>query len=251
MERLDKFIADQRSLPRSEAAKAVYRGQVTVGGAVCKIPGAKIDPETAAVAVDGQVICYQKYVYLMMNKPQGALSATSDDRAKTVLDLVPPEWRRKNLFPVGRLDIDTVGLLLLTDDGDFAHRILSPKKDIVKRYRALIDGAVTDEDVAVFKSGVVLADRTNFRPAEMKEVQNPGFSEAVSAMYHIPFSPENVAVEIAISEGKYHQIKRMMASVGHKILWLQRISVGGLLLDETLPEGSCRPLAPFETASIF
>lgn len=228
-QRLDKWIASQGMGSRSETVRLIRSGQVTVEGAVCRDPARKIE-ESCAVTVAGQPLVYRRFVYLMMNKPAGILCVSRDPRAETVLDLLPPELRRKGLFPAGRLDKDTVGLVLLTDNGDFAHRLLAPKKEIVKRYAARLDGAITPEHCRVFAQGVVLADGTPCRPAQLL-VREDGAQPLV---------------EIAITEGRYHQIKRMFGTVDRGVMWLKRLSMGPLQLDPDLPEGAARPLTEQE-----
>ena len=234
-ERLDKFLASQGTLPRSEAQRAIRGGRVQVEGAVCRSASEKVDPERQTVAVDGRPLLYRRHLYIMLNKPAGILCVSRDPKAPTVVDLLPEPLRRKGLFPAGRLDKDTVGLVLITDDGDFAHRMLSPRHDIVKRYQAVIDAPVTEEHIRIFADGTSLADGTRCLPAKL-QVLKPG---------------ENPLVEIHISEGKYHQIKRMFEAVGRKVLWLKRYAIGGLVLDPSLPEEKCRELTPEETASVF
>lgn len=232
-QRLDKFIASQGTLSRSETVRLIRQGRVTVDGAVCRDPARKIE-ESAAVTVNGEALDYQRFVYLMMNKPSGILCVSRDPKAPTVLDLLPPALRRKGLFPAGRLDKDTVGLVLLTDDGDFAHRLLAPKKDIVKRYLVRLDGPLTDEDVRLFAEGVTLADGTPCRPATLRILE----------------AGETPLAEIGITEGRYHQIKRMFGVIDRGVVFLKRLSMGPLVLDESLAEGETRPLTDEEWAEL-
>lgn len=232
-QRLDKFIASQGTLSRSETVRLIRQGRVTVDGAVCRDPASKIE-ESCAVTVCGEPLTYQKFVYLMMNKPAGTLCVSRDPKAPTVLDLLPPALRRKGLFPAGRLDKDTVGLVLLTDDGDFAHRLLAPKKDIVKRYLVRLDGPLTEEHIRLFAKGVTLADGTPCRPASLKILEEG----------------ETPLAEIGITEGRYHQIKRMFGIIDRGVVWLKRLSMGPLVLDESLGEGECRPLTDEEWAKL-
>lgn len=228
-QRLDKFIASQGTLSRSETVRLIRQGRVTVDGAVCRDPARKIE-ESCAVTVGGEPLTYQKFVYLMMNKPSGILCVSRDPKVPTVLDLLPPALRRKGLFPAGRLDKDTVGLVLLTDDGEFAHRLLAPKKDIVKRYLVRLDGPLTEEHVRLFAEGVTLADGTPCRPATLKILEEG----------------DTPLAEIGITEGRYHQIKRMFGVVDRGVVWLKRLSMGPLVLDESLGEGEVRPLTDEE-----
>ncbi len=233
MERLDKHLVSRGAGSRREAQKLIKNGAVTVDGAVCRQPDYKIDPESAAVAVNGQAVG-ERYVYIMMNKPAGVVSATEDRREKTVLDILPPELRRKGLFPAGRLDKDTEGLLIITNDGDFAHRMLSPKNHVEKRYEARLDGEITDDMILRFSQGIVLADGTKCLPARLERSGDDG-QTAVAA----------------VCEGKFHQVKRMFAACGRKVVHLKRISVGNLYLDGKLPIGSCKSLTNLDISQIF
>lgn len=220
---------------RKDAQRLIKSGAVTLNGAVCKKPDAKADLQTDTLFVNGQAVSADEYIYIMMNKPAGVVSATEDRREKTVLDILPPELRRPGLFPAGRLDKDTEGLLIITNDGDLAHRMLSPKKHVEKRYIATLDGAVTPEMIAAFERGIVFADGTRCRPAGLKIREN---------------AQDNVA-EVAICEGKFHQVKKMFAVCGRKVVHLQRISVGSLYLDSKLPIGNCKKLTNLDIDAIF
>ena len=233
MERLDKIIASQGKYSRSEVRKLVKDGAVTVNGAVAKKSDIKVSG-TDEISVFGTPLCYKKYIYIMLNKPQGVISATEDRTQKTVLDLVPSELFRPGLFPAGRLDGDTTGFVLLTDDGDFAHRILSPKNHIMKTYHATLRDRLTEADIDRFKAGLTLGDGTTCLEAHVRVI-----SEG-----------ETTVAEIKICEGKYHQVKRMFASIGNKVLMLRRVKMGELSLDEALAEGECRELSADEVALI-
>ena len=230
--RLDKFISDCGAASRREIKPMIRAGRVTVNGAVASSPELKLDPELAVVTLDGKRLVYQKYHYYMLNKPAGILSATDDKKQSTVLDLFPPELRKLDLFPVGRLDKDTTGLLIITDDGDFAHRVISPKSGIVKLYRAETESPVTEEDAVAFREGVTLADGTKCLPAEL----------------HL--QPDGSCL-VGVMEGKYHQVKRMLASRGKPVTALKRLAVGGLVLDGDLDEGEFRPLAEDELCRVM
>ncbi len=232
-QRLDKLIASQGTLSRSETVRLIRGGRVTVDGAVCRDAARKVE-DTCVVTVNGETITYQKFVYLMMNKPAGILCVSRDPKAPTVLDLLPPALRRKGLFPAGRLDKDTVGLVLLTDDGDFAHRLLAPKKDIVKRYAVRLDGPLTAEHCELFAEGITLADGTRCRPATLTILEDG----------------EQPLAEIGITEGRYHQIKRMFGTVDRGVVWLKRLSMGPLVLDPALNEGETRPITEKEWAEL-
>lgn len=228
MERLDKIIASQGKYSRSEVKKLVKSGRVTVDGEAAKSADMKLEA-SAAIAIDGRELICKKHIYIMLNKPKGVISATEDRTQKTVLDLVPPELRRRGLFPAGRLDGDTTGFVLITDDGDFAHKILSPKNHIMKTYHATLRDELTDADIEKFKEGLTLGDGTECMEAHVRKLE----------------SESNVA-EIKICEGKYHQVKRMFASIGNKVLELRRVKMGELELDESLAEGECREITEDE-----
>ena len=234
-ERLDKILSSQGAATRREAQRLIRSGKVTVDGTVQRDPSVKVDPETCEIVHSGRTLLYRRHLYVMLNKPAGLLCVSRDPQAATVIDLLPPDLRRQGLFPAGRLDKDTVGLVIITDDGDFAHRMLAPKKEIVKRYRAVVDGPVGEEEAAVFAAGTSLEDGTRCLPAFLRVAED---------------GAEPLA-EISIQEGKYHQIKRMFLSVNRKVLWLKRISMGGLELDPTLPEGACRLLSAAEKEAVL
>lgn len=231
-ERLDKFLASQGLGTRKEVGKLIRSGAVTVDGVSQRDPGAKVDPGKQQVAVEGRSVSYQEHLYIMMNKPAGVLSATEDRHAETVLDLLPEELRRRGLFPAGRLDKDTTGLMLITDDGELAHRMLSPKKHVYKLYLATLDAPVTEEDVEAFQAGIHWAGES-YAPGRLWTKEDPfqGYVE--------------------IREGRFHQVKRMFEARGKTVQQLKRLKIGGLALDDTLGEGECRLLTPEEVESIF
>lgn len=233
MERIDKIIASQGKYSRSEVKKLVKDGRVTLDGKVIKSSDVKADPDINDIAVDGKSIGYKKHLYIMLNKPQGIVSATEDTDHKTVIDLVPKELKRDGLFPAGRLDADTVGFVLITDDGDFAHRILSPKNHIMKTYHATLQRPVTQEDIEAFKNGIELKDGTLCLEAQVS-----------------PLDSDKPMAEIKICEGKYHQVKRMFAALGNKVVFLKRVKMGKLPLDESLEEGQCREITAEELGLI-
>ncbi len=228
--RLDKLLSNFGFGSRSEIKKMVRNGLVTIDGEVAGDPSMHVDPEKSVIVANGRTLNYRKFVYVMMNKPAGVVSATYDARLRTVVDLLPEELACFDLFPAGRLDIDTEGLLLLTNDGQLAHNLLSPKKHVAKRYYALVAGQVTEDDVAAFSEGVVLDDGYKTMPAELIIIRSGLRSET----------------ELVLHEGKYHQVKRMFEAVGKKVLYLKRIQIDGLRLDETLAPGECRELTPEE-----
>lgn len=226
MERLDKIIASQGKLSRNDVKKMVKDGRITVDGATVKKADIKVDAEKSVIALDGNPLNYKKHIYIMLNKPQGVISASNDKTQKTVVDLVPPELYRDGLFPAGRLDGDTRGFVLITDDGDFAHRILSPKNHIMKTYHAVLKAPLTHSDIEAFHKGIELSDGTLCLEAEVKMIsENPP------------------TAEVKICEGKYHQVKRMFAALGNKVLDLRRVKMGELHLDESLSEGECREIS--------
>lgn len=235
VQRLDKFISSQGMRSRRDTVKLIRSGRVTVDGQIVRDPSCKVDDATAAVTVDGTPITYQTFTYLMLNKPAGILCVSRDPKVRTVVDLVPEAYQRKGLFPAGRLDKNTVGLVLLTDDGDFAHRLLAPRKHVEKMYRARLDGPLTEEHIRAFAEGTTLADGTKCLPATVRVIEDT----------------DTPLVEVRIVEGKYHQIKRMFGTVDRGVDWLKRYTMGGLVLDESLKEGECRPISAEELENIF
>ena len=235
MDRLDKIICSQTTLTRTEAGRLIKIGRVTVDGKVCKQASTKWDPSAHEIVVDGKRLGYAETVYWMLNKPAGILCVSRDPKQPTVVDLLPPEAQRKGLFPAGRLDKDTHGLVLITDDGAFAHAMLSPRHHIPKTYRAVLDKPLTEEGAQAFREGPTLEDGTKCLPAQVTVIEEG----------------DNPLVEVVIYEGKFHQIKRMFAAVGCHVVWLKRIAMGGLALDESLEEGESRPLTLEEKTSIL
>ena len=229
MIRLDKYLADMGVGTRTEVKTQIRRGTVKVDGEVIKIPETKIDVKNQTVLYNGEPLTYESYVYYMLNKPAGVISATSDKREKTVLDLIDCK-KRKDLFPVGRLDKDTEGLLLITNDGDLAHRLLSPKKHVDKTYYAEIEGRVTEADIEAFTEGVEIGKDEVTRAAALEILTSDEVSE----------------IRLTIQEGKFHQVKRMFEAVGKKVLYLKRLSMGPLVLDKDLMPGQYRLLTPEE-----
>jgi len=230
--RLDKLLSDMGIASRKEIKQMIRSGRVTVDGAAVTAPELKLEAGKAVIRLDGELLRYSQFHYYMLDKPAGVLSVTEDKKQATVLDLVTPEMRRMELFPVGRLDKDTSGLLLLTNDGDFAHRVISPKSGVEKLYYAKVDGECTAEDAAAFEKGIVLGDGTQCLPAKLEPL---GRGECL----------------VTVMEGKYHQVKRMLASRGTPVLELRRLSIGGLKLDESLGAGNFRELEQGEIDKIF
>ena len=233
MERLDKIISNLGFGSRKEIKNAAKKGLIEVDGKVIKDSGLLVDPEIAVIKVNGEEISYRKYIYLIMNKPDGIISATTDNKDETVIDLLEVEHQVFEPFPVGRLDKDTVGLLLLTNDGDLNHRLIAPKYHVDKVYYAKIDKKVTEEDIVAFKKCITLDDGYKCKEAKL---------EILSA------SEDGSEIELTIQEGKFHQVKRMFEAVGKKVTYLQRIKFGGLSLDDDLEEGEYRELTEEEVA---
>ena len=231
MERLDKVLAATGRWSRREVKLLVKQGQVRVNGAAASSAEEKVDPETAVITVGGQTVVLQKHTYIMLHKPAGVLSATEDSRQKTVLELLPPELRRRGLSPVGRLDKDTEGLLLLTDDGELAHRLLSPKYHVDKRYYAEVDGLLGPADADAFAKGMTLDDGLVCLPAGL-ELCGSG------------------ACIVTLQEGKFHQVKRMLAFRGAPVRYLKRLAMGPLALDPSLEAGAFRELTAAEVSAL-
>ncbi|MBQ8784191.1 MAG: rRNA pseudouridine synthase [Clostridia bacterium] len=234
MERLDKIIANSGTLSRKEVHRLIKSGAISVNGITTKDRGFCIDPETAEIKINGQPVSLEKYVYIMLNKPEGVVSATKDPTEKTVVDLVPAEFKKKNLFPAGRLDRNTTGFVLITDNGDFAHKILSPKNHIEKTYEARLAEKIDAQSLQKVAQGITLGDGTECLPAKVKILEDG----------------ENPLIEIKICEGKYHQIKRMFAAVGNAVIELKRVKMGELPLDEALAPGECKILSKEEVEMI-
>lgn len=229
--RLDKCLADCGLGTRSEVKSLLKAKRITVNGKVATNGKVQVNPETDEIMFDGDKIQYEEFVYMMMNKPKGVVSATEDNLHKTVLDLIDPVYFKKGVFPVGRLDIDTHGLLLLTNDGELAHRLLSPKKHVTKIYQARVEGVMTAEDVTAFEKGIVLSDGTECMPARL-DILSTTQDESI--------------VQIHLKEGKFHQVKRMVKACGKTVVDLERLTMGPLQLDKGLALGESRPLTEEE-----
>ncbi len=228
--RLDKFVSDAAALTRSESRKAIKCGRITVNGTVMKDIAVHI-PENANVLFDGQEIFYKKFIYIMLNKSQGYISATEDKKQNTVLELLDPSYARYQLFPVGRLDIDTEGFLLLTNDGETAHNLLSPNKNFGKTYFLRLECDISDEEIKMLENGVDIGDCIT-KEAKAKRI---GSNE----------------IELTITEGKFHQIKRMAKAVGNNVVYLKRLSYGELYLDKKLKIGEYRCLTDEEIDYLY
>lgn len=228
MERIDKIISVSKNISRSDARSLVKKGAVAVNGNIVKSINERFDENTDNITCNGEPALYSKYVYIMQNKPKGVISASEGGSEKTVIDILPEDMKRKGLFPAGRLDKDTTGFMLITDDGDFAHRILSPKNHIPKTYIATLDKPFSDELVKAFNDGVQLKE----------ELCQSADIEAVNG--------DRCTAMVTISQGMYHQIKRMFGKFSIEVLELERIKMGNLMLDSSLASGECRYLSKEE-----
>jgi len=231
--RLDKLVSNCGFGSRKEVKGMMKRGLVTVDGCIVTKPETHVDPTLCKICVGEHVIEYEKYSYLMMNKPAGVISATFDEVEQTVCDLLEDRYIMGDVFPVGRLDKDTTGLLILSNDGGFAHRALSPKKKVDKLYHAKLDKPIGDAEIKAFASGVTLDDEYKTLPAGLASLDDEG-----------------LLAEVTIREGKYHQVKRMFEAVGNRVIELKRVSFAGILLDESLSPGEYRRLNQDELALI-
>ena len=229
--RLDKFFTTVGLLSRRETAVAVRRGNVTVNGTVPKSADVKVDPGRDRVTYLGEEVVYREFVYLWLNKPAGYVSATEDGRLPVVTELAPPEYARLSLFPCGRLDLDTVGLLLLTNDGALSHALLSPRRAVEKVYAFRVSAPLPREAEERLLAGMTLGEEV-CRPARLSA------------------DPDRLGGEVTLTEGKYHEVKRMMAALGSPVVTLERISFAGIPLDPTLPRGECRPVKEEELAAL-
>lgn len=227
--RIDKFLSNMGMGSRTEVKRLLAKGMVTVNGQVVKSPKDQLDPDVDKVCCGTTQVAYKPFIYLMLNKPQGYISATEDRKLKTVLELVPKAYGHYDLFPAGRLDRDTVGLLLLTNDGDLAHKLLSPKYHVGKTYRVTAAQALSDEDLEKLTSGVVIGQGYLTLPAHVKRIGQTG-----------------TMIDLTIREGKYHQVKEMLQAVSNQVVFLERITFGPLDLDANLERGQIRELTQEE-----
>ena len=230
--RLDKLIADSGAASRREAKALIREGRISVNGNVPASAEEKFDPDRDVITLDGEKINCAGYRYFLMNKPNGVLSATEDGSQRTVLDLLPAQLRRIGLAPVGRLDKDTTGLLILTNDGEYIHRVISPKHHVPKLYRAAVDGVLDEEDVSAFEKGIILGDGTHCLPAALT-IERPSVGL------------------VTVYEGKYHQVKRMLASRGKPVTALKRLAVGGISLPEELSAGEYIEISQNDAGKVF
>lgn len=236
LKRIDKLIALNCNVSRKDARKLIKDAAVTVNSRVCLRAEELVDPDVDDISVKGFNFAAKEHVYIMLNKPQGVISATTDPKKKTVIDIIPDELKRKSLFPAGRLDRDTTGLLIITDDGAFAHRIMSPAHHVYKTYQAVLSFPIDENDIEKLESGITLGDGTECLPAKVKSfVTDDGLP----------------AAEIKIREGKYHQVKRMFHALGNNVEQLRRIQIGSLKLDYSLAEGESRELSVEELELVY
>ncbi|AAO36869.1 pseudouridine synthase [Clostridium tetani] len=236
MERIDKILANMGYGSRKEVKKLIKNNLVEVNGEKVKDPSINIDPEKDKILVGDKVVNYRKFIYIMMNKPEGVVSATFDNYDETVIDLLEEEYQVFNPFPVGRLDKDTVGLLLITNDGELNHKLISPKWKVDKVYYAEINKEVNEKDIEAFQNGIVISDGYKCMPGKLEIIK----------------SDENGAeVYVTIQEGKFHQVKRMFEALDKKVVYLKRVKFGNINLDETLEEGEYRELTEEELENIL
>lgn len=234
MDRLDKTVAKQMNLSRSGARQLIRSGAVEINGKKVFAADEQLDINTDELKISGKIVTVRCYLYIMLNKPSGVLSAAKDPDCPTVIDLLPPELKRRGLFPAGRLDKDTTGLLIITDDGDFAHRLISPSHHVYKTYEATLESDISEEQLDILRRGAVLGDGTECLPARLKKIsENPP------------------TVRVQIREGKYHQVKRMFASAENSVVALRRTAIGALKLDSSLEAGEARLLTDDERGMIF
>ena len=234
--RLDRMLSSQGIGSRKEIKQLLSHGSITVNGKIVKSTAIKVDTVKDMVRANGKAVVYSEYIYIMMNKPSGVISASNDPKAETVINLLPEELTRPGLFPAGRLDRDTEGFMLITDDGNFAHSILSPKRHVDKSYFAVIDGNLSADDIKRFETGLHMGEGITSLPAKLEFVEQ--------------LSDGNASFNVTIHEGKFHQIKRMFYAVGRDVLYLKRTAIGNLMLDETLEPGESRALTADEVDKI-
>jgi len=228
--RLDKVLANMGYGSRKDVRTFIRKGHVLLNGFTIRDHSKHVDPKRDTIEINGEIVRYRKYIYIMLNKPKAIISATEDTRERTVIDLLPREYHHFKPFPVGRLDKDTEGLLLITNDGQLAHQLTSPRKGIEKTYVAKVKGKITKEDVLTFKRGITLEDGYVTKPGVLTILKSDKISD----------------IKLTITEGKYHQVKRMFAALGHEVIYLKRVQMGRIVLDSKLPVGSFRELTDAE-----
>ena len=231
--RLDKILTDTGEMTRSEAKNAILRGRVTVAGQLQRRPEYKVSREEL-ICLDGEPVFTDEHVYYLLHKPADYVSSTEDEKYPSVMRLLPPSALKRGAAPVGRLDADVTGLLIITDDGEYLHRVIHPRSGVVKKYIAVTDIPVTPFEIASFAEGTTLSDGTAYKPAELEIV-----------------SPDGLTSAVKITEGKFHEVKNLYAARGIKVLQLCRVSVGGIILPENLPMGDYRQISPAEARKAF
>ena len=231
--RIDEFISEQAGVSRSDAKTMLKKGQILINGSIVKSADAKLDPEKDIVTIGGKEISYRKFMYIMLNKPDGVICATRDGLSSTVLELLPPELIRKGLFPAGRLDKDTEGFVFITDDGALAHKMLSPKNHVEKEYIVTLEKPAEKHYEELFASGMTIDGGEECLPAKLIFTDNPQI------------------VRLILHEGKYHQVKRMMEAAGNRVTHLKRIRMGGIELDSALSTGQCREITASELENLW
>ncbi len=231
--RIDKFISEQAGVSRSDAKTMLKKGQILINGSIVKSADTRLDPEKDIVTISGKEISYRKFMYIMLNKPDGVVCATRDGLSSTVLELLPPELIRKGLFPAGRLDKDTEGFVFITDDGALAHKMLSPKNHVEKEYILTLEKPAEKHYEELFASGMTIDGGEECLPAKLIFTDNPQI------------------VRLILHEGKYHQVKRMMEAAGNRVTHLKRIRMGGIELDSALSAGQCREITASELENLW
>lgn len=231
--RIDKFAAEQTGISRSDAKELIRRRKITVNGAAVTSADTHVDPEKDEIIIGGKPVLYRQYMYIMLNKPAGVVCATRDELSETVLELIPPELRRKGLFPAGRLDKDTEGFVFITDDGALAHKMLSPKSHVEKEYEVTLEHPAEESYAELFASGMTIDGGEKCMPAQLF------------------FTDNDCVVRLILHEGKYHQVKRMMEAAGNRVTFLRRTRIGGIELDPALPLGGCREILHKETLKLY
>ncbi len=231
--RIDKFVSEQGGISRSDAKTMIRKGQILVNGTAVKSADAKIDPEKDTITINGKDVTYRQFMYIMLNKPDGVICATRDGLSETVLELLPPDFRRKGIFPAGRLDKDTEGFVFITDDGALAHKMLSPKNHVEKEYVVTLEKPAEESYIELFASGMTIDGDEKCLPAKLIMTDKPD------------------VVRLILHEGKYHQVKRMMEAAGNRVTHLKRVRMGGITLDPKLASGESREITAEELSHLW
>lgn len=231
--RIDKFASEQAGISRSDAKAMIRKHQIYVNGVPAKSADMQIDPYNDSISIGGKTIAYRQFMYIMLNKPAGVVCATRDGLSSTVLELLPPEFRRKGLFPAGRLDKDTEGFVFITDDGALAHKMLSPKNHVEKEYIVTLETPADESYIGLFAEGITIDGDEKCLPARLILTDRPN------------------VVRLVLHEGKFHQVKRMMQAVGNRVTHLKRVRMGGIVLDDRLSSGECREITAQELLLLY